>query len=491
MKPYSFNNHNASWSYLAYIFVLCSGIFFSCKKYEDTEFNKGNTPFALAANKNSFDLNEKQHASDALLLNWTTGTNNGTNAAISYTLKIDRQGNSFQNPVVESFGKDVLFKKFTVKELNDLVLSRLNGEPNNAAALEARVIATVAENAAPADSSVVAFTVTPYQPVTTTLYLIGDAAPNGWDAGKATELTGNADAPGRFTWLGRLNPGAFKFITTLGQFLPSYNKGAGDNELVYRSSDSQPDNKFVITTGGSYSITVDLLESTIEIAAGPAAPPYSALWIVGDATPNGWNINDPNKLRVDRSNPYVFTYNEVLKAGEFKFPTSTGNWGTDFYMPLVNYPDLTSNGLQLVRGGSPDLKWKIIEPGAYKIKLDLETMKIDIKPFTPYAKLWMVGDATPAGWNIDNPTPLVKDASNPNIFTWEGALKVGEMKIPTATGNWGTDYFMPVVANEGVTSTEMKFVPGGSPDNKWKITEAGNYKITIDQLHETIQFEKQ
>lgn len=491
MKCYFFNYTKTNWRSLAFLLVLCSGIFFSCKKYDDTEFNKGNTPLVLAVNKSTVVLAEKQHAGDALQLNWTTGTNNGTNAAISYTLKIDRQGNNFQNPVVESLGSDVLSREFTVKELNDLVLSRLSGQPNTEAPLEARVVATVAENAAPADSSVVAFSVTPYQPVTTTLYLIGDAAPNGWDAGKATELTGNAATPGRFTWLGRLNPGEFKFITTLGQFLPSYNKGGADNKLVYRTADSQPDDKFVVTAGGSYSITVDLLESTIELAAGPAAPPYSELWIVGDATPNGWNINDPNKLRVDRSNPYVFTYNEVLKGGEFKFPTATGNWGTDFYMPLVNYQDLTSTGLQLVRGGSPDLKWKITDPGAYKIKLDLETMKIEIKPFTPYTRLWMVGDATPAGWNIDNPTPMVKDAANPNIFTWEGALKVGEMKIPTATGNWGTDYFMPVMANEGVSSTEAKFVPGGSPDNKWKITEAGNYKITLDQLHETILFEKQ
>lgn len=490
MKQSSLHTIKTNWGYLALLFVLCSGILLSCKKYDDTELNKGSTPLALRVNKASVVLTEKQHAGDALELNWTTGTNNGTNAAITYTIKVDRAGNNFRNAVVESLGKGILSRKYTVKELNDLAINRLNLPAGREAALEARIIATVAEDVAPADSSVVAFGVTPYQPVTATLYLIGDAAPNGWDAGKATELTSYPSSPGKFTWQGRLKAGDFKFITTRGQFLPSYNKGAAQNKLVYRSADSQPDDKFSITTPGSYSITIDLLEMTIDVAAG-AAPPYDALWIVGDATPNGWNINSPNQLRVDRSNPFVFTYNEVLKAGEFKFPTATGNWGTDFYMPLVNYQDLSAGGMQLVTGGSPDLKWKITTPGAYKIKLDLETMKIDIKPFTPFNQLWMVGDATPAGWNIDNPTPLVKDASNPYIFTYEGALKVGELKIPTATGNWGGDYFMPVMANEGASSTEMKFVPGGNPDNKWKITEAGTYKITVDQLHETIKFEKQ
>jgi starch-binding outer membrane protein SusE/F len=36
----------------------------------------------------------------------------------------------------------------------------------------------------------------------------------------------------------------------------------------------------------------------------------------------------------------------------------------------------------------------------------------------------------------------------------------------------------------------MKFVAAGNPDNKWKISVAGNYKITINQLYETISIVK-
>jgi hypothetical protein len=39
-------------------------------------------------------------------------------------------------------------------------------------------------------------------------------------------------------------------------------------------------------------------------------------------------------------------------------------------------------------------------------------------------------------------------------------------------------------------STQMKFIAGGNPDNKWKIMQAGDYKITINQLYETISIEK-
>ncbi len=80
------------------------------------------------------------------------------------------------------------------------------------AELEARITAVVAGMEDQKQIATTAFTLT-YQPVTTTLYLIGDATPNGWSADNATamERTDN----GQFTWTGKLNTGSLKFITTL------------------------------------------------------------------------------------------------------------------------------------------------------------------------------------------------------------------------------------------------------------------------------------
>jgi len=181
-----------------------------------------------------------------------------------------------------------------------------------------------------------------------------------------------------------------------------------------------------------------------------------------------------------------------LNAGEFKIPTTTGNWGTDYFMPPTNHPALTSTAVQLIAGGNPDNKWEITTPGPYKILLNISSSPfIQIKSFTPYKQLWMVGDATSAGWNIDAPVAMAPTAGNPYEFTYTGALKAGEFKIPTATGDWGTDYFMPPVNDAGITETNAVFIPSGNPDNKWKITDAGNYKITLNQLYETIKIEKQ
>lgn len=463
--------------------VLSTG----CKKEDYAELNKGNNPLALVTDKAAITLHQREDASDAVLLTWTTGTNGGTDASIFYQLKIDRQGNNFNSAIAEDLGNN-LSKKFTVQELNNLLLTHWNLSPGTEAVLEARIIAQVANDAAPMDSSAVAsFRVTPYDPVSANLYIIGDAAPNGWNAGAATAMT--SLGAGRFSWEGTLSSGEFKLITVLGQFLPSYNKGAANDALVYRSADNEPDDKFNISTPGLYTIAIDLLDLKISVEAA-TTPPYTRLWLLGDAVPTGWNIDAPTEMRVDSSNLFVFGYNGILTAGEFKIPTTTGNFNTDYYMPLVNHQPITDKGVKLVPVGGPDDKWKITTAGAYKIRLDLQNMKIDIKPFTPYTQVWMVGDASPAGWNIDNPAPLTADPSDPNVFSFTGAMTPGEFKLPLATGNWGCDYFMPVLNGSGPASTQMKFVAGGNPDNKWKIAVAGTYKITINQLYETISIVK-
>lgn len=196
-------------------------------------------------------------------------------------------------------------------------------------------------------------------------------------------------------------------------------------------------------------------------------------------------------MTADPTNAFQFKYNGLLNAGEFKIPTTTGNWGADFFMPLINNPAITATGAELVVAAKEDRKWKITVPGAYKILLNVSSSpSIQIKPFTAYAGLWMVGDATSAGWDINASVPMVVTPGNPFEFTYTGPLKAGEFKVPVTTGNFDTDYFMPAVNGEGITSTSAIFMKGGNPDNKWKIEAAGNYKVTINQLYETIKMEK-
>ncbi len=105
--------------------------------------------------------------------------------------------------------------------------------------------------------------------------------------------------------------------------------------------------------------------------------------------------------------------------------------------------------------------------------------------------LYMVGSATPAGWAINNPTPLTKDENDKFIFTYHGKLNAGEMKFPLVKGDWGATFiYAPSAGTEinskGIANDEIDIRKGGD-DNKWNVTEAGIYLITVNLRERKIQ----
>jgi len=210
-------------------------------------------------------------------------------------------------------------------------------------------------------------------------------------------------------------------------------------------------------------------------------PPYSKLWLVGSATPNGWDIDNSTPLLQDGADLFSFSYTGNLSAGEFKVATAK-NYDASFYRPVNNHPPLNATTMQL-NAGDPDHKWEIIKAGKYKITLNLRNLTVSIVDLTtttppPYSQLWLVGDATPNGWDIDNATSLTKDAADPFIFSYTGPLTAGEFKIPTEK-NWDGKFYRPVANHQSLSDTKVQ-LNAGDPDNKWQITTAGNYKITLD-----------
>lgn len=443
----------------------------------------------LSASASELALNQKQANQTALTFNWTPGSNQGTNAAVDYTLQIDRPGNNFESPLNVELGRGAYAKSYRVAELNAMFLDALGLSPQNSAEIVARIVATVADDAVePAYSNETTISVTPYEPVTATLYLIGDATPNGWSADNATPLSPADNDPTTFSVLVPLQPGNFKFITTLGQFLPSYNKGGDDQSLVYRSEDDQPDEQFVIPEGqgGMYNITVNLvdLRISIEPTDGPA---YSQLWVVGSATPNGWDLDNAHEMVQSNADPFVFTYTNVLSEGELKIATAK-NWDAPFYRPTEGDAPLSSTEVQL-SAGDPDHKWLVSEPGLYKITLNLRDMSIT---YDRIENLYLVGDAGPNGWDIANPAPMSR---NGGVFTYTGPLTAGELKISMFKGDWcDGQWINAATENQDITNPDYIITSGcDGPDNKWRVTDAtsGNYTITIDLGSGSMSIEQQ
>ena len=195
--------------------LLTVGLFSSCEQNLPDNIVKAGA-LALSASKTTIELNQKNSSNEAISLTWTTGTNHGTGASISYVLQIDKKGNNFTNAITEDMGKGIYVKSFTVGELNDSLLNRWVSTPGTETELEARVISTVYSTPSVNDTSaVITILATPYQPVSKTLYLYGSASPKGTDLNNALALTPQSD-PTVFVYQGSLAVGSFKFITTKG-----------------------------------------------------------------------------------------------------------------------------------------------------------------------------------------------------------------------------------------------------------------------------------
>ncbi len=345
---------------------------------------------------------------------------------------------------------------------------------------------------------------TPYEMI----YMVGDATPAGWTIGDATPMQ-TTDNPYVFTWKGTLNAGEFKFITTLGSFLPSYNKGT-DGLLVLRSSDDQPDEPFVVEEDHNYIVEANLFTGVLTLTQTETlAPAYDQLYFVGNATDWGFV-----KMKQDVLDPYLFRFGkffEVGKGGEFKFGTSDGSW-ENMYKAKNADAAYTDTEVVFVKGFDPDNKW-VLKDGecgkAYKICMDIRSGKerMMMSEFTPYEMIYMVGDATPAGWTIGDATPM-QTTDNPYVFTWKGTLNAGELKFTCdKQEDWNGAWFMPAVADkqpagetepmlfldksdEAFKAQYLDVMVGGI-DQKWKITTAGSYLITLNQLEETISIVKQ
>ena len=120
-------------------------------------------------------------------------------------------------------------------------------------------------------------------------------------------------------------------------------------------------------------------------------------------------------------------------------------------------------------------------------------MKISIEAFTP-TKVYLIGNATPAEWSPADAVEM-SATTDPYTTTWEGTLKVGELKFLTdPSKGWDSDFFLASEESKTPTGSEelMHFSKKGSnPDNKWKISEEGTYKITLNQLTHKIIIKKQ
>lgn len=253
---------------------------------------------------------------------------------------------------------------------------------------------------------------------------------------------------------------------------------------------------------------------------------YDMVYMLGAAAEDAdgnqhWDSADPMPME-KTDDPDVFAYElDLVRSSEnklIKFSLTVDTWDkAEFLVPEAceegqAYAFLKEGVNKLVQtseakdgvGNLKDWFFGIAEgqSGTYRLEVNTSDQTLTATKLTSLpdpeiiewveGNLYMVGDATPNGWEVGNPTPMVRDGS---IHTYEGELKTGEIKI-LSEFKWDCQTYRPATAgmeitSEGIADGTVAVDPDGSAedDPKWKVTDSGNYRLTLDTENLTLKVE--
>ena len=220
--------------------------------------------------------------------------------------------------------------------------------------------------------------------------------------------------------------------------------------------------------------------------------PVPEIYLIGDATPNGWSLERATSMIIDYDDPGHYTWSGPMYQGEFKLLTSTESWLPCY---VRDEDDQTVMHFRETEEDYPDYKWEIPYSGNYTIEVDTRLLTIAIISHTEppveetYSHIYMMGDATPGGWSWDNLTEMQHPETN--LFTWEGNLGAGQIKFPTEIkSDWSGEMIYAPTPDCAVSENGTFAIHTGDPDSKWLIPAAGNWSITINIQDTTISFKQ-
>ena len=95
-------------------------------------------------------------------------------------------------------------------------------------------------------------------------------------------------------------------------------------------------------------------------------------------------------------------------------------------------------------------------------------------------KLFLIGDATSAGWTTENAVEM--QMTSDGVYTWTGELKEGPFRFVTANGNqtYAPGYWKASKDNCDMSIVYSETSLSGDKDISFTITEAGEYTVTAD-----------
>jgi starch-binding outer membrane protein SusE/F len=368
--------------------LLAVILFFSvlaCEKIERLPFyGEGYTP-ELVASATSLAPVPADSNKTVLTLNWSDPGYASDTATFKYIVQIDSAGRNFAKAVsFQLIGKRTL--SFLAKELNNLMLS-YGFQYNKAYDLDFKVVSSYGNNNERRTSNTVRIRATTYKipprvtlPSSGRLYIVGDATQGGWTNPMpvpSQELSRMDETT--FGGIFQLNGGKQYLVLPVNNGDWSNKYSVASNALPGLAAGGNfgynlPDNFPGPAAGGLYKLLMDFQEGKFTVT--PFTQQHglpTELFIVGDATPGGWNNPVPVPAqRFNRLNSTRFELTITLTAGKnYLFLPENGNWGKKYGAVDNQAPGIKNNGGPMKPEGqdmpSPDAS------GNYKITVDFMT----------------------------------------------------------------------------------------------------------------------
>jgi len=267
----------------------------------------------------------------------------GVQVVKTYTLQMDKQGNSFADPIAIGVVTDLTELSIKTSDLNSKLLPML-ADPTVAEALplEFRVKADINTNVTPAYSAVIHQTITPYIVKIVYPILNVPGSYQGWNPGDSStsiaSLKSNDIYEG-YIWF----PDNTEFKYAKGSWDVNWGDDAGDGTLEPGGAN------ILCPVGGYYKLNVSIPALTHTFVR-------TAWGVVGSATPGGWDA-DTDMVYDEVSKTWSVTMDLIV--GEIKFRANDA-WD-------INYGDDGGNGT-LEAGGA---NIPIAAAGNYTITMDL------------------------------------------------------------------------------------------------------------------------
>ncbi len=330
----------------------------------------------------------------AVTLNWDNKSWYGVDTPLTYTVQMDKSDGEFVSPqeIVIASGNNI---SLTHADLNAKAFA-LELKPEVASKIKVRLKANLKYGAVPIYSNVSTLTVTPYNtlilkyPMPTELYLQGDAVPSNWgtpvpDIQKMAQIDDH-----RFGLIIALTGGKnFAAISAASTWSdPAY--VTMDTNTNPQSSGTFEPRGSATNWGGSpikspavsgvYQVILDFTTGIYTITPAELMTSPAELYIIGDATTNGWNAPGTAQkfTKVDNN---TFTLTTTLKAGKYAFLNANATWSTPAYLGKTDSePPLAGN---LTLNQAPNWAGSSItapNPGNYTITVNFKSGTYVLKP---------------------------------------------------------------------------------------------------------------